>query len=325
MKPNEVSNAQSTVNPNLAAQEPATPPADVESNPNLFHLAFKRVEAEIKAVPTEQLVPINFDPRGVVATILGAYPEIIALRSQLNTLPFDISIVDKLKDYALALGHAHARCMQAVEAGSELAELGSEGSAIRDRLQADAQGLAKRGIMNPKLLDKFRNGNGYKNIAFDVVGLAEAFLDVWDKLGGKTLVTREELEHAREVGNRLIEQLGLREQGPAEKDQASIVRQQAYVLCAHAYDEVRQAVAYIRRHEQDAEQIAPSLFAGRGGRPAVEPETPEVNPATGATGSTSSSGSNPTTGAPVTPSTTTPAAGSSVAAGLPGSPAFIRP
>lgn len=73
-----------------------------------FFLGFKRVEEEVRAVPEDGLEPINLDVPTTVTTVLGAWPEILALRAQVAALPnFDIGRFDKLRDYALALAHTH--------------------------------------------------------------------------------------------------------------------------------------------------------------------------------------------------------------------------
>lgn len=230
-----------------------------------FHLAFRRVEAEIRAVTNAQLLPISFDPQSVVRTVLGAYPKIVAHRPELSRLPLEIAVIDKLEDYALALGYSHSRWQQGLQHDEELEALSAHGRELRERLHADAFALAKRGIMNPRLLDRCRHASGYKNIAFDVVGLVESFFDEWDRLEGRTLVSSEELSHAREVANRMIELLGLRQRA-TERREASVLRQQAYVLCARSYELARGALVFIRRHDGDVDRIAPLLSAGRAGR-----------------------------------------------------------
>ena len=46
-----------------------------------------------------------------------------------------------------------------------------------------------------------------------------------------------------------------------------------------AYEEARAAIGYLRRREEDAESIAPTLYPGKGKRRASEPE-PAAPPAT---------------------------------------------
>jgi hypothetical protein len=210
--------------------------------------------------------------------VLGAAPEILALRGDLERLPLSMKKIERLPDYALALGHAHARFMMALQSTDDLSALATEGVTLRDQLQSDASTLAKRGIISLELVNRFRNGNGYRNIAFDLVGLAEVFVDVWDRLNGRTFVTQAEVERARVIGNRMVQLLGHREQAPQLRDQAAVTRQQAYLLCAEAYEEARHAVQFVRRNEGDADSIAPSLFAGRGGRGSPQEEAPPSLP-----------------------------------------------
>lgn len=47
---------------------------------------------------------------------------------------------------------------------------------------------------------------------------------------------------------------------------AALQRSKAFTLFLSAYEEARHAVSYLRRHGGDASAIAPSLYAGRGGR-----------------------------------------------------------
>lgn len=320
-------NTQTTAPSGVTGAPPVTPAtptvagatgnAESAANKALFHLAFKRVEAEIYAVPHERLTAMNFDARGVVTTIVGVYPAIFSLRAeivaQLNG--FDIGVLDKLKDFALAFAHAHARFSMGTEASNELVKLAERGVVIRDQLQSDAIALSKRGLIKAELEAKFHNGNGYKNIAFDTVGLVEVFMDAWPNLQGKVPFTLEDLEEARVVANGIIELLGQREQGPVERSKAGIVRQQAYVLLADAYEEVRHAVAFVRRHEGDAALIAPPLFAGRtrrGNGPKEDEDTPPLSPIATAT----------ETNAPNV--TALNAQATNVPVGHPGSPAFTR-
>jgi hypothetical protein len=96
----------------------------------------------------------------------------------------------------------------------------------------------------------------------------------------KTPVTLAALNDA---GNRAVELLaavGLREQGPISTGEAARLRQKAYRLFVRAYDDVRRAVVYLRSPQGDADEIAPSLYAGRGGSRRRPSEDTPVNGAT---------------------------------------------
>jgi hypothetical protein len=288
--------------------------AGISNEPEATEFAdgFKRVEAEIRALPEAELVPVNIDVQGAVTTVLGALPELSALRPELVELKdFDLASFDKLRDYSLALGYTHAMYRVAAGPSDSLTALATELTELRDMLEADATALAKRGILDEAQVSKLRDGSGYKNIAFEVVGLVGLLRDRWDAIQGRSAISETELEHAGQLAQELVTKLGVREQAPAVAGAAAVLRQRAFTLFANTYDEVRRAVSYLRWHENDVDEIAPSLFAGRGGRGA--PPDP-------ATDSTVPYGTPIVTppAAPVAPTTAAPAVG----VGLPAADPF---
>ena len=58
------------------------------------------------------------------------------------------------------------------------------------------------------------------------------------------------------------------------------MRDQAFALFAKKYDELRRAVWFVRWQEGDADEYAPSLYAGRGSRKSDE-TAPAEPPAAG--------------------------------------------
>jgi hypothetical protein len=90
--------------------------------------------------------------------------------------------------------------------------------------------------------------------------------DAWPTIAGKTALSTREIEDARRVADQLLDAVGVRDQAPVVSAATSDARARAYTLFFNAYDEARAAIHYLRRHIGDAEKIAPSLYAGRGGR-----------------------------------------------------------
>ena len=281
-----------------------------------FAAGFQRVEAEFPQIEERDLVPVNIDIPGAVATVLGSLPEIRALRPELAELRgFDLARFDRLRDYTLAVGHAHAMYRAATDPSNALTELAEEVMQLRDVLQADATALAKRRLLDESQTSKLRGGSSYKGAAFEVVGLVGLFREHWEKIQGRSALQTEELVRAGRLAQELVTAVGLREQSPAVVGAAAALRQRAYTLFFRAYDDVRRAVSYLRWHQDDGDKIAPSLFAGRGGRGIPE----EVRP-----GETAASSPPPAN----VPSQVVPAANApplAAAAGLPGSSPFVRP
>jgi len=252
-----------------------TAPLDATSEME-FHEAFDRVRERIEAVPEHDLEPINLDVPSAVTTILGAELEVRPLRTELARLPgFDMRNVDQLREYAKALGYVHTRYRGAAEASDDITDMVEEMIDTRALFHSDAAALVRRQLLDAKRVDAYRGGNSHKMIAFDVIGLADLFLDRWDIIAARSALTREELEQARSQANRLVAAVGQREQAPAVRTETTVTRAKAYTLLIRAYNETRQAVAFVRRRQGDVDDITPSLFAGRGKR---SPEPPIVVP-----------------------------------------------
>jgi hypothetical protein len=282
-----------------------------------FRDAYERLSPELAAVPHGELVPINVDVPTAITTVLGAMPEITALRPRVVAeLPqFDIAKFDRMQDYALALGHAQAIYLAASEPQEALPELAEQAYKAREQLASDATALSNRGFIDGKKLAELKGGTGYRSVAFDLFALVTMLREKWSAISGKTALAPAELDTAEQLADRLITAVGQREQAPAVVGVASENRQRAFTLFVKAYDDVRRAVAFLRWHEADAESIAPSIYAGRNGgsrrksnaeQPSVGTDTPAA-PAPGPSGSVS-------TDVPATPAGT----------GLPGSSPFVN-
>jgi hypothetical protein len=104
----------------------------------------------------------------------------------------------------------------------------------------------------------------------------------WSNLEGKTPLSLQELNQAANPALDLASAIGSKEQSPVVIGEAARSRQAAFTLFRRAYDEARRAVLYLRYHEGDGDEIAPSLYAGRGGRGKAKPEQTDTAPAAGA-------------------------------------------
>ena len=97
-------------------------------------------------------------------------------------------------------------------------------------------------------------------------------------------LSSEELERYRVLGSKLAAALGRRAELPKVASAATDTRLRAYTLFWKSYDHVRRVVQYLRWNEGDADDIAPSLHAGKQTRHAddsskatpadAKPETP---------------------------------------------------
>ena len=241
-----------------------------------LHLGFERVQQEVEAQAKTDLEPINLDVAGVVQTVLGTIPEVLPLRAELAKIgAFELGNVDKLRDYALALGHTHSKMR--IANGTPDTSLIKELVAAREEFHAQATVLVHRGILDAARVGSLKSGNSRQGLAYDVIGLCDLFLAAWDQFGDRSLLEKAEVEGARLAANRLLTLLGTREQGPSANADASLLRQKAFTRVVRAYNEVRAAIAFVRRKEGDVDEVTPSLYARRR-RPGGSDEAPAAEP-----------------------------------------------
>jgi len=236
------------------------------TNEKLAAEAMARVAPDAAALSVDELTQVNLDLQAATGTILGVLPEVMALREQLiKELPsFDITQLDKLEDYALALRFAHAAYQTATKPPDDLQELADEATARRQRLLADATALSFHGLVDPRKLESLKGANGIKNIAQDLQMLSHILQESWPEIQGKCGTTAEDLQAASRMGTRLTRIVGLREQGPLQEPAVVEQRDRVFKLTMRAYDETRAAVAYIRRRIGDVDSIMPSLYKNSG-------------------------------------------------------------
>ena len=227
-----------------------------------FREAYQTLIEEMRAVPSDELANVNLDIPTAVTTVLGALPQIRALRSQiLATMPaFDMARFDKLEAYTMAVGYANSLYLAASQPSESIEKLAEEGATVRDLLLAEATTLAHRNLIDGQRLKELKGANGYRNLATDLLTLAAMVREVWPVLDGKTTLQLTELDQAETLADRLLTAVGERDQGPAVVATSAENRQRAFTLFTSAYDNVRRVATFLRWHEEDVDEIAPSLY-----------------------------------------------------------------
>lgn len=254
-------------------------PASTPDDTSAFYAAYQRRLPEILAVTEQAFVPINVDVHTVVARVLGALSKIRAHEEELLSLPgANRASLEGLEDYARATGEAQLRYEYSLASDPEIQALNEEAVHERETLRTDARALVQRGLLGAETLAGFKGLVGYKNVGFELMGYADVLRNAWPRIAGKTALTLDEIHAAKDLGARLFEAAGRRDVAPADVGETTRIRQQAYSLLFHAYTETRRCIQYLRFHEGDAEDIAPSFFTGRARGAAAEPPPAPVPP-----------------------------------------------
>ena len=87
----------------------------------------------------------------------------------------------------------------------------------------------------------------------------------WAKLSGHTTLREHELDAAESTAAELNHAFATRAERYKALQAANEQRRRNFTLLARAYDEVRRGIHFLRWYEGDADDIAPSLYQGRGG------------------------------------------------------------
>jgi len=307
-----------TPNPNpnpstsaVAAAPGATAPAATGAAAPPFAAAYAAMLDAIRAVPPDETLHINVDVPGAIMSTLGRLPRLLALRGELVAkLPtWDARALDTLDDCARAAGHAYSLHVAASTPPGALAELAAAATEARAALLSDASALAHHGFVDRRPLGELKGPIGYKNLAFDLLVLDHVLRAAWPHIEGKTAVTLERLDAAAILADRLLVAAGIKTVSTREIAEAARIRDQAFTLFMQTYDSVRRAVVYARWDEGDADEIAPSLYAGRARRQRPDPDPdetldPVIPPTVTATGGAVAP--TPPAAAPAAPAAGTP-------------------
>ncbi|HEY5957612.1 MAG TPA: hypothetical protein VIV60_13695 [Polyangiaceae bacterium] len=224
--------------------------------------ALEKARPEMAALKPPELLVVNVDPIAAAATVRGALPALMALRSQIasDLIRFNLDFLDNLEIYALALIQTHSVCTGIEDKSTDLQCLSAQANSLRARLLGDIQVLIDRGHISAARLTGLRGPNGHRNIASDLLTIAGVLRDEWGSISRMTAVTEDDLTHAESLGDRIFGIIGKRAQQTELSASASRERQRAYTLLMRAYSEVRRAVTYLRWNDGDAARLAPTVY-----------------------------------------------------------------
>jgi hypothetical protein len=255
--------------------------ADTTKGGDYQRQCFLRRESRIRAIAREQLLRPTVDPLHLSAVALGAAPRIMQFRPRMEKFhdEVDLDLIDALPELAHALAYATGDYVRLTGSEESLQELIQEGIALRSLLidvkeLCERQGLIKGThiTQNPRLV-------GSVNVSRDLTAAKRFYEECDEELLKKLPITAEQIARADYLATRLLEGAGTRRATPAEVAEAELIQLQAFTCLMMAYDEARAIVKLLRRRQGDAEEIAPSPFAGRTQPRRQEDAEPEAPPA----------------------------------------------
>ena len=165
--------------------------------------------------------------------------------------------LEDFETYARALGHAHILHLVEPSPSDTVAELTRKLIVTRDGLIAEIEMLGRRQLMSSDFLCGIGPSQEPQKVVFAVSVLCFSLLQEWERIGGRTAVTLDDLAVAEQLSLQLSEQFV--RMAHSIEPEASVMRRRAFTMFVRAYDQVRRAVGYLRWNDGDADEIAPPL------------------------------------------------------------------
>ena len=222
--------------------------------------AYLETANERAAVTDAESVASNLNLGDCVITALGVSQRAKEHRTALCRLPgFRASSVDRLDTYALAASCADGLYESAGDPPAGLADAVATGIKSRDRFVSAARTLADWGLFPADRLDAMRNATSQQAVGEDLIALGSWFLANRAAIENRCPATRADIDAVLALGKSILEMVASR--GAQYETDAANERRRVFVVLNGAYDEVRRGLSWVRWHEGDADEIAPSFHS----------------------------------------------------------------
>jgi hypothetical protein len=143
----------------------------------------------------------------------------------------------------------------------DLTTLAGAADALRDRLTASARALTTRCLFDAGKIAALSGGHSYRSVAVDLEALINDVQATWAQIEGKCSVARDEVEAAAQLSGRLCRAVGFREERVVLARNVVEERIRALTLVMNVWSEARSCITYLRGYHNDADLIAPRLYA----------------------------------------------------------------
>ncbi len=248
------------------------------------------MKAELGALDPNKLGIFNLDTTFAATAALRAHAAIEALLPLLTKLfDFDRRHVDQLKTYAHALIHANALVIAHSPETSNFDALAVQARALREEWLNVSEVLVGRGLVKKATIDKIREGQGNLDLIADV----SALLVIAKAHEDGALVRHDDVALATKLVAELPAAYAQHTGKDPNLEPLLQLRRAIGAVLVFAYSEIVHALRYVRRAEEDADTIAPSLYVPRGSAKKSATDTDSPTPAPAPTPGPAPTPSNP--------------------------------
>ncbi len=242
---------------------------DNQNDTTSYKAALDARRERLAAMPEEQIARrIRLDVPAACTMASAAVQNVVELQGELVAQFGAIAeeTLGSLDTTARAVRQADVE-YEGHDEGIQLASIHRELVAIHERLLADTDSLAIRGLLSRDSVAAFRDPRSYQGALRGVLGLVSVLREKWSRVAEETPITVELLDEAERIAHRFEAALA---KGPQANGRAAALetRTRALSMLVREYEQLRRMVGYLRHFEGDTDQYVPSLYAGRRGRKA---------------------------------------------------------
>jgi len=254
-------------------------------------VAFEKCKAEINEAAKGPLEPLNVDVAFAVRVMLTVCGNAAPYRGELAKT--DLDMVPTLEMRAHALSYAQALHQWTLETPSPVETLGQAVIETRRVLVSELELVQLRGIIANTAV-KLQGTTSYLAMAQDVRTIGSAFLSAWALVGAQIGGNIQHVNDALVLADKLIAAVAQAAEIKEKLKGTALMRLAAWTLALKSYRDLDRGISFIRYHQDDAEQIVPSLFDKAKPRKKLVPETegPATEPGTTPIAANGSNGSS---------------------------------
>lgn len=248
------------------------PPTDA------LELARTQIRAAVFAISADRVRTYNMDPPYAASVIHNAWPHIEPMIESMSELPgFDLPLVKRIPAAVNALLFVDGRIPRKAPPSATQIQLALN---ARRALVTAAQPLADRGFLDATILERASAGTSFLDVGSGLLLLASELTGKWSQIVNKTIITGSEIEAAQKLGREMLSAATARADNDQIINELEDERARIATLLFDGWNEVRAALGWLRRHEGDAHDLAPSLYARSSGRPKADSVPPTPAPST---------------------------------------------
>lgn len=231
------------------------------------------IDEEVRALPIAECSKVNTDIPSAYTTITAICANVAQFMPAIEAgaAIWNAAVVVNLGRYNSAMMRAHTEFLIASEPAPSIMPLVERASLARQRLHTDVRACIDYGLI-PREALVLGAPQAHHALATDLLVLSTLVVKYWSNIQGKTPLTLENAADAKAIANELFAALAKEKEQTETLAEANVRRRAAFTLCMRALRETRRAIQAIRYHEDDAEELLPSVF-DFAGKAQAKPQT----------------------------------------------------